>query len=247
MRLLVLISAVCWLLTLGEAQNVISPWQVGLSAGLNIPVYRSSQKVDKAVPIPGFTGGIGSRFTLTPQLTLMTGCYFTQRNSDYVLTETYPGDTAVGNVRDTYLVHIRQNGRLEMAHLELPLLLEWAFIQGPQYKSYFTFGFQIGYQLFYRLYGDIEVALEGLDFLPLFGFSPQTRIIVARGPIEKQSIAIARGDFGLCIGGGNRFQMKTHWMSFDIRYYHGLLDIFKRPSGTRFYNGSIAFMLGYWL
>jgi len=72
-RLLVPISAVCWLLTLGESQNVISPWQIGFSAGLNIPAYRSSQKVDKAVPIPGFTGGIGSRYTFTPRLSLTTG------------------------------------------------------------------------------------------------------------------------------------------------------------------------------
>jgi hypothetical protein len=36
-------------------------------------------------------------------------------------------------------------------------------------------------------------------------------------------------------------------MSFDIRYYHGLTDIFKNPPGTRFYNGSISFLLGYWL
>jgi hypothetical protein len=246
-RLLVPISAVCWLLTLGESQNVISPWQIGFSAGLNIPAYRSSQKVDKAVPIPGFTGGIGSRYTLTPRLSLTTGLYFTQRNSAYTFTETYPGDTSVGAFRDTYLVHTRQNGRLDMAHLEIPLLVEWAFLKGPQYEGHLTFGLQAGYQLFYRLYGDIEVSLEGLDFLPLFGFSPQTRLIVARGPLEKQSIDITRGDFGLMLGGGNRFQMNKHWMSFDIRYYHGLIDIFKKPPGTRFYNGSISFLLGYWL
>lgn len=240
------VSIGCLLLTLGESQNAPAPWQIGLSAGLNIPAYRSSQKVDKAVPIPGFTGGIGGRHAVTPRLSLTTGLYFTRRSSAYTYTETYPGDTAVGTFRDTYLVHTRQNGRLDIAHLEVPLLIEWAFLKGPQYESYLTLGVQAGYQLFYRLYGDIEVSLEGLDFLNLFGFSPQTRLIVARGPIEKQSIVITREDFGLALGGGNRFQMKKHWMSFDIRYYHGLLDIFNKPSGTRFYNGSISFLLGYW-
>ncbi len=230
-----------------KAQDAARPWQVGFSAGLNIPAYRSAQKVDKAVPVPGFTGGLGANYTLNPRLTLTTGLYFTQRNSSYSLTETSPGDTSIGNLRDTYLVHVRQDGRFLMGHLEVPILVEWAFIQGPQYKSYLTLGLQAGYQLFYRLYGEIEVSLEGLDFLPLFGFSPQTRLIVARGPIQRESISISRGDFGFCIGGGNHFQMKKHWMSFDIRYYHGVIDIFQKPAGTRFNNGSISFMLGYWL
>ncbi len=243
------LSAYAFILLLAgiKAQNTERLWQVGFSAGLNIPAYRSSQKVDKAVPVPGFTGGPGVSYALTPRITLSTGLYFTQRNSTYAFTETYPGDTSIGNLRDTYLVHTRQDGRFTMGHLEVPLLVQWAFIQGPQYKSYLTLGLQAGYQLFYRLDGDIEVSLEGLDFLPLFGFSPQTRLIVARGPIERESISVSRGDFGFCLGGGNRFQMKKHWMSFDIRYYHGLIDIFKRPADTRFYNGSISFILGYWL
>jgi len=229
-----------------QAQSAERPWQLGLSAGLNIPAYRSSQKVDKAVPVPGFIGGLNANYALTPRLTLSTGLYFAQRNSAYTFTETYPGDTSLGNLRDTYLVHVQQDGRFVMGHLELPLLMEWTFIQGPQYRSYLTLGVQAGYQLFYRLYGDIQVSLEGLDFLPLFGFSPQTRLIVARGPVEKESISVSRGDFGFCVGGGNRFQMKKHWMSFDIRYYHGVVDIFQKPDGTRFNNGSINFVLGYW-
>lgn len=245
----VLLAAFAFILLVAgiKAQNADRLWQLGFSAGLNIPAYRSSQKVDKAVPLPGFTGGPGIRYAMTPRITLSTGLLFTRRNSTYALTETYPGDTSVGNVRDTYLVHTRQDGRFVMGHLEVPLLMEWAFIQGPQYKSYLTLGLQAGYQLFYQLYGDIEVSLEGLDFLPLFGFSPQTRLIVARGPIERESISVSRGDFGVCLGGGNRFQMKKQWMSFDIRYYYGLIDIFKKPAGTRFNNGSISFMLGYWL
>ncbi len=238
---------VSFLLTGVWAQNAEKVWQIGFSAGLNIPAYRSSQKIDKAVPIPGFTGGLGVRYALTENITLNTGFSFTQRNSTYTLTEISLGDTSIGNLRDTYLVHVRQDGRFVMGHLEMPLLMEWAFVQGDQYKSYFTLGLQAGYQLFYRLYGDIEVSLEGLDFLPLFGFSPQTRLIVARGPIQRESVSLSRGDFGVCVGGGNRFQMQKHWMSFDIRYYHGIIDIFKKPDGTRFYNGSISFMLGYWL
>ncbi len=230
-----------------EAQDTTRLWQIGLVGGFNIPAYRSSQKVDKAVPIPGFTGGLAGRYALSPRISLSTGLHFTRRKSAYTLTETYPGDTSVGNIRDTYLVHTRQDGRLIMSHLEVPLLIEWAFVQGPQYRSYITIGLQAGYQLTYSLNGDIEVSLEGLDFLPLFGFSPQTRLIVARGPIERQSISISRGDFGFCLGGGNYFQMKKSGMSFDIRYYNGLIDIFKKPIGTRFYNGSISFMLGYWL
>jgi len=229
------------------AQEPVRSWQIGFMAGLNLPAYRSNQKIDRAIVLPGFSGGAGFRYSPTPKLALNTAIIFSQRNSAYIYTESSIGDTTVGAFRDTFITHIRQEGRLEVAHLEVPILIEWSFLHTDQYCSYFAAGFQAGYQLFYRHYGDIQVSLEGLDFLPLFGFSPQTRVIVANGPIERQSIQLSRGDFGLCIGGGNRFRMKKHWMSFDFRYYHGLIDIFRKPAETRFHNGGLAFLIGYWL
>ncbi len=223
------------------------PWQVGLTVGLNIPAYRSTQKVDQASALPGFSGGLGLRYALTDRFSILAGLLFSQRNSAYTYTESAPGDTTVGNFRDTFITHVQQQGRLEVGHLELPLLVCWDFVRGETYANYVYLGMQAGYRLFGRSYGDIQVSLEGLDFLPLFGFSPQTRVIVASGPIPQGSVRIRPWDAGLCLGGGNRFQMGRRWMSFDIRYFHGLANLFEEPRSSRLYNGSISFMIGYWL
>lgn len=220
-------------------------WQAGAQVGLNLPAYRSSQPVDKAVVMPGFTGGMQVRYTLHPRWAVQTGLYFSQRNSDYLIRESYPDDTTIGTLRDEYIVHITNDGRLEMAHIELPLLIEWDFIQREHSRSYFLGGLHGGYRLFTRNYGQTQVALEGLDFLPLFGFSPQTRVIVAEGPIDPKRVVFRRGDIALWFGGGSAYRMGRGEMCFEIRTFWGILNIFRSPANQHFYNGSIAFLTGY--
>lgn len=223
------------------------PWQIGIIAGLNLPAYRSTQKVAQASVLPGFSGGIGGRYALTSRFSVMSGIFFSQRNSAYTYEESTIDDTAVGNFRDTFITHLQQRGRLEIGHLELPIFVMWDFLRGENYANYLYLGAQVGYRLFGRNYGNLQVSLEGLDFLPLFGFPPQTRVIVASGPIPPESVLIRPWDAGLCVGGGNRFQMGQRWMSFEVRYFHGLANLFQEPRASRLYNGSISFMMGYWL
>lgn len=225
--------------------QIARPWKVGAQIGLNIPAYRSSEPVDKAVVLPGFTGGLTFHYTLSERWALVSGLYFNQRNSDYLVRESYPGDTTVGTFRDEYTVHISNDGRLELAHLELPLLLQWSFIRLEHSRSYFLVGAHAGYRLFTRNYGQTQVALEGLDFLPLFGFSPHTRVIVAEGPIEPGRVEFRRGDLGVWFGGGNAYRMGRGEMSFEIRAFTGVVNIFRVPVGQRFYNGSVMFLTGY--
>ncbi|MCS7153512.1 MAG: PorT family protein [Bacteroidia bacterium] len=222
-----------------------SPWHFGAQIGLNIPAYRSSKPVDKAVVLPGFTGGIVVRYAIAERWVIASGLYFSQRNSDYLVRESYPDDTTVGSLRDEYIVHISNDGRLELAHLELPLLLEWNFLQTQYSRSYLLTGVHGGYLLFMRNSGKTQVALEGLDFLPLFGFSPQTRLIVAEGPIEKDRLEFRRADTGVWLGGGNAYRMGRGEMTFEIRAFTSMVNIFRRPPGERFYNGSVMLLTGY--
>lgn len=240
MRTFLLTVAAC-----AFAQNA-RPWSIGVQVGLNIPAYRSSTPVDKAVVLPGFTGGVGLQYALSDRWAIVSGIYFSQRNSAYLVRESYPDDTTIGNIRDEYTVHISNDGRLELAHLELPLLLQWSFMRMEHSRSYFLMGVHGGYRLFTRNYGQAQVALEGLDFLPLFGFSPQTRVIVAEGAIEPGRVEFRQGDLGVWFGGGNAYRMGRGEMSFEIRAFTGLVNIFRVPSGQRFYNGSVMFMTGYY-
>lgn len=226
------------------AQNA-RPWTLGAQVGLNIPAYRSSEPVEKAVVLPGFTGGVSFQYALSDRWSLVSGLYFNQRNSAYLVRESYPDDTTVGTFRDEYIVHVSNDGRLALAHLEVPLLLQWNFIRMEYSRSYFLIGAHGGYRLFTQNYGQTQVALEGLDFLPLFGFSPQTRVIVAEGPIEPGRVEFRRGDLGVWFGGGNAYRMGRSEMSFEIRAFTGAVNIFKVPAGQRFYNGSVMFMTGY--
>ncbi|MCX7606388.1 MAG: PorT family protein [Bacteroidia bacterium] len=220
-------------------------WGVGLQFGINLPAYRTSQKVDQAVVLPGFTGGVQGRLSLKQKWALQGGIYFSQRNSAYLLTESYPSDTTVGSFRDEYTVHITNNGRLEVGHIEVPLLLEWSFLEKEDWRSYVLLGLHGGYQVFARNYGRTQVALEGLDFLPLFGFSPQTRVIVAEGPIEPGRVRFRRGDLGVWLGGGNAHSMGPGVMTFEVRFFGGVVNSFRSPAGVRFYNGSVMFLTGY--
>jgi hypothetical protein len=151
----------------------------------------------------------------------------------------------VGSFRDEYTVHVTNDGRLELAHLELPVLVEYAIKHIDQMRTYLLMGMHVGYMLFYKNYGTTQVALEGLDFLPLFGFSPQTRVIIAQGPIDKARVGFRRGDVGVWIGGGNAYAMGRGKMTFEVRAFTGLTNIFSRPPDTRFYNGSVLFLTGY--
>jgi hypothetical protein len=238
-----------WLLFVAGASFLCAqssrPWQVGFQIALNIPAYRTNQSVNKAVIMPGFTGGLSGRYALSPRWALQTGAYFSQRNSAYLVTESSPGDTTVGSFRDEYTVHVTNDGRLELGHIEVPLLIEWDFIRWATGRSYALVGLHGGYRVFARNYGTTQVALEGLDFLPLFGFSPQTRVIVAEGPLDGSRVSFRRGDAGVWVGGGNAYQMGKGYMTFEIRSFMGLVNIFRRPEGTRFYNGSVMFMTGY--
>ncbi|MEN3040566.1 MAG: outer membrane beta-barrel protein [Bacteroidia bacterium] len=217
----------------------------GIQVGLNIPTYRSSERVDKAVVMPGFTGGVSGRYELSSRWALSTGFYFSQRNSSYLVRESYPDDTTIGNVRDEYVVHISNDGRLELAHIELPILLQFSFWNMEHSRSYLLAGAHVGYRAFYRNYGQTQVALEGLDFLPIFGFSPQTRVIVAEGPIQPGRVDFRRGDLGVWLGGGNNYRMRRGEMSFEVRAFTGLVNIFRIPAHQRFYNGSVMFLAGY--
>ncbi|MCX8112380.1 MAG: PorT family protein [Bacteroidia bacterium] len=227
------------------AQIMPTRWSAGIQVGLNIPAYRSSEPVEKAVVLPGFTGGVIIRREVSSRWALVSGLYFSQRNSDYLVRESYQGDTTVGNTRDEYIVHISNDGRLRLAHLEIPVLAEWSFMRTEYNRSYLLFGFHAGYKLFMRNSGRTQVALEGLDFLPLFGFSPQTRLIVAEGPIQPGRIEFRRGDIGIWFGGGNCYRMGKGEMNFEIRAWTGILNIFRIPADQKFYNGSVMFLAGY--
>lgn len=227
-----------------HAQSV-RPWQVGAQLGLNIPAYRTNKPVQEATIMPGFTGGLVLRYELGPRWALQSGLYFSQRNSTYRTTESTQADTTVGGSRDRYTVHITNRGRLELGHLEVPLLVELDFLKSSPMRSYFLVGVHAGYRLFAHNYGTTQVALEGLDFLPLFGFSPQTRLIVAEGPIEPNRVTFRQGDMGLWLGGGNAYTLKRGQMIFEIRAFAGVVNLFKEPADTRFYNGSVLFLTGW--
>ncbi len=221
-------------------------WQIGPQVALNIPAYRGNKPVEKVAILPGFTGGVQFRYALSKRWALRSGLYFSQRNTDYLVVEATPGDTVIGGtLRDEYIVYIAVDGRLEIGHIELPVLMEWNFLSSPASRSYMLFGLHAGYLAFARNYGKVQVSLEGLDFLPLFGFSPQTRVIVAEGPIDKDRIVFRRGDAGVWFGGGNAYPMGKGQMSFEIRAFFGLVNIFAEPKSDRLYNGSIMFMTGY--
>ncbi|MCS7298079.1 MAG: porin family protein [Bacteroidia bacterium] len=237
-RNLLLFGALLW------AQNR-RQWQIGPQVGLNIPAYRSSQPVDKAVVLPGFTGGFQVRYKLAPRWALQGGLYFSQRTSAYLIRETYADDTTIGTLRDEYIVHILNDGRLQLAHIELPVLVEWSFFLREHSRSYFLLGTHGGYCVFSRNSGETQVALQGLDFLPLFGFPPSARLIVAEGPIEEGRVEFRRRDWGFWFGGGSAYQMGRGEMSFEIRTAWGLINIFRKPTDQRFYNGSIMIMTGY--
>ncbi|MCS6895280.1 MAG: PorT family protein [Bacteroidia bacterium] len=239
MKKILFLSA--WLLW---AQNP-RKWLFGAQVGLNIPAYRSSERIDKAVVMPGFTGGLSVKYAYSPKWVLHTGLYFSQRNSAYLVRESYPEDTTIGTFQDSYTVHVSNDGRLELAHVELPILIQWNFLNMAHSRSYFLGGAHVGYRLFFKNYGQTQVALEGLDFLPLFGFSPQTRLIVAEGPIQPGKVDFRRGDLGLWVGGGNSYRMGSGEMSFEIRAFTGIVNIFRIPSHQRFYNGSVMFLTGY--
>ncbi len=221
------------------------PWQVGAQLGLNIPAYRTNKPVEEATIMPGFTGGLVLRYVLGSRWALQSGLYFSQRNSTYRTTESSSADTSVGGFRDEYTVHVTNRGRLELAHLEVPLLVEWDIVKGEPMRSYFLVGVHAGYRLFARNYGTTQVALEGLDFLPLFGFSPQTRLIVAEGPIEPNRVIFRRGDMGVWLGGGNAYNLRHGQMLFEIRAFAGLVNLFREPADTRLYNGSVMFLTGW--
>lgn len=220
-------------------------WQIGLQTGLNIPAYRGNKPVDKVAILPGFTGGLQVGYTLSKRWRLRSGLYFSQRNTDYLVTEVALDDTLVGNIRNEYKVYTAVDGRLEIGHIELPILAEWNFLRSSGSRSYMLFGAHAGYLAFARNYGKVQVSLEGLAFLPLFGFPPETRLIVAEGPIDKDRIVFRRGDFGLWFGGGNSYPMGRGEMSFEIRTFWGVVDLFAKPASDRLYNGSIMFMTGY--
>ncbi len=239
MRLLVALTFV------GLQAQSVRPWRVGAQLGLNIPAYRTNKPVEEATIMPGFTGGLLLRYELASRWALQSGLYFSQRNSTYRTTESRQADTTVGGFRDEYIVHITNRGRLELGHLEVPLLVEWAFLNSAPMRSYFLVGVHGGYRLFARNYGTTQVALEGLDFLPLFGFPPQTRLIVSEGPIESNRVIFRRGDVGLWLGGGNAYTLKRGQMVFEIRAFAGVVNLFKEPADTRFYNGSVMFLTGW--
>lgn len=220
-------------------------WQIGPQFGLNIPAYRGNKPLEKVAILPGFTGGIQFRYPLSERWALRSGISFSQRNTDYLLVESEPGDTTIGTLRDEYIVYTAVDGRLEIGHIELPVLVEWNFLRTPGSRSYMLLGAHAGYLTFARNYGKVQVSLEGLDFLPLFGFPPQTRVIVAEGPIDKDRVVFRRGDAGLWFGGGNAYLMGKGEMSFEIRAFFGLVNIFARPESDRLYNGSIMFLTGY--
>lgn len=237
---------IVWLIVLGLVYGQGQRrWSIGPQVGLNLPAYRSSEKVQKAAALPGFTGGVAFRYPIKPRWALVSGLTFSQRNSTYLVQESYPADTTVGSFRDEYTVYVTNDGRLELAHIELPMLIEYDFKRVEQMRAYMLMGMHVGYLLLYKNYGTTQVALEGLDFLPLFGFSPQTRVVVAQGPIDRGRVSFRRGDVGLWIGGGNAYAMGRGMMTFEVRAFTGLTNIFARPPGTRFYNGSVLFLTGY--
>nr|BAL57478.1 hypothetical protein HGMM_F50F04C41 [uncultured Bacteroidetes bacterium] len=238
MRFFTLFTVILW------AQSP-RPWRVGAQVGLNIPAYRSNQPVDKAVILPGFTGGLTLQYELAERWTLASGVYFNQRNSAYTINQKAYGDTVVNGYRDAYTVYIVNDGRLELGHLEIPLLIEWDFRKRECGRSFLSAGAHIGYLLFARNYGQVQVSLEGLDALPLIGFSPQTRVIVAEGPIDNSTLSFRKVDTGVWFGGGNAFPMGKGQMLFEIRTFWGLVNLFRMPADTRLYNGSVMFMTGY--
>ncbi|MCS7163313.1 MAG: PorT family protein [Bacteroidia bacterium] len=221
------------------------PWQIGFQIGPNIPAYRTTQHVDKAVTLPGFTAGLVLRFPLAGPFYFQSGLYFNRRRSAYLLTESTPEDTVIGRLREEYIVHTTNDGQLTLAHLELPCLLEWNFLTAAHGRSYFLSGFHLGYLLYSRNVGTTRVALEGLDFLPLFGFPPQTRLIVAEGPVDNTRLRFRQPDLGVWMGGGSAHKMGPGQMTFELRFFTALINILQRPLNQRFYNGSLMLLMGY--
>ncbi|MCS6789466.1 MAG: PorT family protein [Bacteroidia bacterium] len=232
-------------LCLGLWAQGVRPWQVGFQLGFNIPAYRSSERVAKAVVTPGGSAGLQIRYALTSRLAVQTGLYYNQRVSSYLVVESYREDTTVGMIRDEYVVYVENDGKLTLAHLELPILAEWNIVKGENYRSYFLGGVHAGYRLFARNVGTTRVLLEGLDFLPLFGFPPKTRVVVEEQQLDPKRVVFKNGDFGLWAGGGNAYRMGKGEMTFEIRAFTGLINIFRQPRNQQFYNGSVMFMLGY--
>ncbi|MCS7188728.1 MAG: PorT family protein [Bacteroidia bacterium] len=227
------------------AQPSSKRWQVGLQSGFNIPAYRSSKKIDKAITLLGFTGGIDLKFNLTSNWSVRSGLYFSQRNSAYLVKDKHKSDTVIGPIRDEYVVHILNDGKLSLAHVELPVLFQWDLRHSSYFAAYFLTGAHLGYRVFAQNRGTTQVSLEGLDFLPLFGFSPQTRLIVAEGSINNETIEFRNLDTGIWIGGGNAYKMGKGWMNFEVRSFLGVVNILKNPPSDRLYNGSVMFLTGY--
>lgn len=217
---------------------------IGVSGGLTLPAYRSPDPIERAIVLLGYSVGTCVQKSLSPRTRLRLDLLYTQRKAGYIDIESYVADTTVGSVTDTYTVYITNSGDLILKYVELPLMLSFDFLRYETFKSYLACGLQFSYRVKSAIKGDVQVALEGLDVLPLFGFPPNARVIVAQGKADPNTLTFYQTDVGLTVGGGSLQKMGSLWMDFQVRYYHGFRQIVKQPGKSRLYNGAISFLWG---
>ncbi|MGQ9863618.1 MAG: outer membrane beta-barrel protein [Bacteroidia bacterium] len=220
---------------------------IGISGGLTIPAYRSPDPIERAIVQLGYSVGASAQKSLSSRTRLRIDLLYTQRKAGYMDIESYKADTTVGpGITDTYTVYITNSGDLILKHVELPIMVSFDFLSRETFKSYLTCGLQLCYRVKSAVIGDVQVALEGLDVLPLFGFPSNARVIVAQEKADPHTLTFYQTDVGFVVGGGSLQKMGPLWMDFQIRYYHGLRQIVKQPADSRLYNGGFSLLWGFY-